>query len=506
MNHEKLRTEQLENNGRTEWDTLGEQVEFKNESEKVGEEQKTPEKSEQEIFKEQYDIIFDKVYGRDIGGLIVRSCGEKGSDGKIDFFASNNALEELITEEEQEKAFNQILNGKPIDGEIREKIRANMLDLIVNTGMVEEIVADPFLRKSHADELAGRLEDVDLNDPESVRRMHLNDILHNADGYFFGSDEAQGLLTDRDFIITKFMVQKAVEKTDKEASGMSEDEITDYYINDISKTITKMCEAGETSIRELVDDPYLRRERFDSLYDMEVNKDNISEDKKNFWQYDVDFEKSYLGSEVRRYATQNPELYNEEYYAEETEAITEEVVEKISEEQLKEIVKAYEKNPREGDNVLMESLLPVLGLEDFPPSIIYDSSTNKKEDGAYRREEHAIIVYEQKIGKRGSKKNMILSASEGAKPTIFTRMGVIAHELWHAHQYVGEGVSEEKREKYIKNFVYYMSASNDEYKNASYSEYRHQLIEEEAWAFGKKMKERLAGQYGQIKARKNGRK
>ena len=154
MNHEKLRTEQLENNGRTEWDTLGEQVEFKNESEKVGEERKTPEKSEQEIFKEQYDIIFDKVYGRDIGGLIVRSCGEKGSDGKVDFFASNNALEELITEEEQEKAFNQILNGEPIDGEIREKIRANMLDLIVDTGMVEEIVADPFLRKSHADEVA----------------------------------------------------------------------------------------------------------------------------------------------------------------------------------------------------------------------------------------------------------------------------------------------------------------------------------------------------------------
>ncbi len=83
MNHEKLRTEQLENNGRTEWDTLGEQVEFKNESEKVAEERKTPEKSEQEIFKEQYDIIFDKVYGRDIGGLIVRSCGEKFSYGKI---------------------------------------------------------------------------------------------------------------------------------------------------------------------------------------------------------------------------------------------------------------------------------------------------------------------------------------------------------------------------------------------------------------------------------------
>lgn len=80
--------------------------------------------------------------------------------------------------------------------------------------------------------------------------------------------------------------------------------------------------------------------------------------------------------------------------------------------------------------------------------------------GWFNLSEHMVNI----IGDRLDDKSELLSA--------------IAHEMWHAHQIqVIEEENNEKSELYYKGIMNYIPSSEDDEK------YRHQLIEEEAYAF-----------------------
>ena len=496
MNHENLENSEKINNEKSEWDSLGDEVSFAEQSEQ-------PEMSPEEAEKREYlGYVFDAIYGRNLDSIIENSCYDGSTEeGKNnpDNYVVSCALGEFLSDEEQLDMIRRFASGEPATDELKGKFKTGMVDLIMKTGMADEVSSDPLLRKRYMDDIAGRYDN-DL----SMEARNLCRIIWNADEFFYESPEAKSLLNDKDFISNKYNVKKLVETSKEYNPGQSDEALAESYVSGISQCVNYMVENKEATVEDIVKDPFFRKDHFDAQYEIETQGKEVKVELAEIWRMDIDFHDSYeYGSMLFEYAKKNPEIY-EKVNESEIDKLVSEALEKVSDKQMAEIIKAYEKNPRKGDALIAKILIPILGLSDNPPTLKYGPAKNK-EGGYYKRSEHSVTICEDTLDKEMPDDERILNTTSSIfdvfKPKkledkMFYRMGAVAHEFWHARQWGGKDVPEDKQEQYRKNFVYYMTG------HTFYGAYRSQLIEAEAWAFGKKMEDRCKSIYEQMRGNK----
>lgn len=499
MNNHELSEKPEQIQEKTEWDSLGDEVAFPEEAEETKEKEISPEEAKK---REYLGYVFSAIYDRNIDRIIEKSCYDGSSEeGKSDpdEYVVSCALGEFLSDEDQKDMINRFASGEPVTDELRDKFRTGMIDLIIETGIADEISSDPLLRRRRANDIAGRYD----NDIDAKER-NLRTIIWNADEFFFESPEAKNLLADPDFIRTKYNVDKLVETSKDYNPGQTEESLAAQYIEGISACVNYMIDNNEATIEDIVNDPFFRKDHFDALYDIETKGKEVKTELAEIWRMDIDFHDSYeYGSMLFEYAKKNPEIYEKVNESEIDKTISE-ALEKVSDKQIAEIIKAYEKNPRKGDALIAKILIPILGLSDNPPTLKYGPAKNK-EGGYYKRSEHSVTICEDTLEQNIDDDERILNTTSSIfdifKPkkledVIFYRMGAVAHEFWHARQWGGNDVPEARQEQYRKNFVYYMSG------HTYYGAYRSQLIEAEAWAFGKKMETRCKDVYSQMRGNK----
>lgn len=502
-----------QNTEKTEWDNLSDEVEFKGgtvDTAPVTENvEPVAEKSERDRKREYLDIAFEAVYSKNLEHLFFDRCfeGTPEERNNPDAYVFNNAIGLFMSDEDQQDMQRRAIEGEPVTAPYRDKFKTGIVDLIMETGMEDEVIGDLFLRQKHADTIAGRYEkrasDDGLSEEElnikhelEMKKSALRDIIWGADEFFYQSEEAKSLLSDPDFITMKYGVPALVERNykynKKLIPKLTKEDLTGSYIKYISEYITNICNNGDATIKGIIDDPFCRKKHFDALYESEINGVKNERNLNEIWTMDADYQESgEYASSLFQFAAKNPDIYRD-VDTESIDSLTSEALEKIPEEKLMEIVKAYEKRSKKGDALLMKTLLPILGLEKNPPKLKY-RSTKEADSGCFKRLENEVVIYRKnlELGSRAEENVLDSASSVGSffgtkklKNSTFYRMGVVAHELWHAHQWSGEGVDDESREKYRKNFVYYMNGKK------FYGAYRDQLIEREAWAFGEKMEKR----------------
>jgi hypothetical protein len=496
MNHEVSKNSAEINTAETEWDSLEKEVEFQ---EKIDTQETLPSEAEK---IEYIGYAFDAIYGKSIDSIIRNSCfdGDTEDERKNpDNYVVSCALSEFLSDKDQQEMIQRFASGEPVTEELKQKFKDGIIGLAVETGIVDELMNDPLLRKRRADECAGR-----YNHDIDEKERNLQTILWNADEYFFGSPEAQGLLEDRDFIMRKYNIEKLVEASKDYNPGQTEETLAESYISDISECIHAMVERGEASIEDIIKDPFFRKRHFDEQYAIELEGKTVNPELSELWRVDIDFHNSYeYGSLLFEYAKKNPKIYEKVNEAE-IDKLVSEALAQVSDKQMIEIVKAYEKNPRKGDALIAKILIPILGLSDNPPTLKYGSAKDK-EGGYYKRSEHSVTICEDILEEGEPDNERILNATSSIfdvfrpkklEDKMFYRMGAVAHEFWHARQWAGSDIPAEKQEQYRKNFVYYMSG------HSYYDAYRSQLIEAEAWAFGKKVEKRCKETYDQLRGNK----
>ena len=503
MNPESFGNPEPRNTEKTDWDTLGDEVAFNERIEEPDSDEAVPEKSErtkEEEDREYLGYVFEAVYSKGLESIIRNCCFEGTEDerGLRDAYVISGALGEFLSDEEQMDMIDRYADGKPVSEELREKFKNGIIDLAIDTNMTEEISKDIFLRKKHAEDIAG------YTNRNDRKLQNLQTIIFNADDFFYESEEAKGLLSDEKFIRKKYRIDKLVERNKQYNPNETEEQLASEYIEGISLCVTNLVEDGIATIEEVVDDPYFRRDHFDVLYKMETEGVEVKTELAEIWRLDFDFHESYeYGDLLYQYARRNPDIYKNVDEAEIEEVVTS-AIEKVSDKQIAEIVKAYEKNPRKGDALIAKILIPILGLKDNPPTLKYGEAKGK-EGGFYQRSEHSVTICEGNLGEKPENDNdRILERTSSflgfghkkLEDNMFFRMGAVAHEFWHARQWGGTDIPEKKKEKYRKNFVYYMRGES------SYGAYRNQLIEAEAWAFGERMEKRCHDMYDKIRGGK----
>lgn len=111
-------------------------------------------------------------------------------------------------------------------------------------------------------------------------------------------------------------------------------------------------------------------------------------------------------------------------------------------------------------------LVEVLGIKK-PPKLLYvEPQTNETTRGKYTAKTNTVRIYESNI------------------PDHYCqRMGVLAHEMWHAYQEMKASYRNGKNHLYKYNNGHYIDSKDD------YAGYRFQLVESEAFYFGDNVKQ-----------------
>jgi hypothetical protein len=479
------------NSEQSEWDSLSDKVEFNEAG--VDEPNSKLEMTEEEAKRSCLRYLFVANWGKNLDAMVKNCCfeGESENDrSNLDAYVISDAIGEFLSGEDQEKMISAYANSEPVSGDLRRKIEDGIIDMVVDTGMFEEVVKDPYLRRRHADSLTQRYE------PNREISM-LQDILWGTDANFKQSEEFKGLITDYDYIKQKYNVQRIVDTSRDYNPGMTDEMLEAQYVTGISECLQYIVNNNEATVEELFNDPFFRKQRFGLLYDIETKGVEIKTEIAELWRMDVDFTESYdYGRMLFKYAEKNPDIYQNNDKAE-VDAMVSEAIGKISEKQIAEVIKKYEKDPRAGDQMIVDLLVPFLGLSENRPTLKYGPAKGR-EGGFYKRGDHSITICEENLDKDSQGEERILDETSSffgflktkkLEDKMFYRMGAVAHEMWHARQWGGNGIPEEKKEQYRRNFVYYMKG------NSFYGAYRDQLIEREAWAFGEKMEERCRNKY-----------
>ncbi len=462
---------------KTEWDTLGEEVEF------------NPDQEKTEDGSEKFDsmgFVYEK-YGKTMEALIENACFEGGDKTNPSNYVLNMILSDAFTDDEQQRMIQTYTKYGKIHDAFSFKIMAHISKTLDNArpDFLGEIKSDPYLRGRRIDNLAGRTHD-DLNEDEEK----ICELLGFADQNFYESEEVRNLFSDETYLektyanIFKHAAPSEVNETAEDARAKALQNMPTFF--------GAMIDDGIVSAKELIEDPYLREKHFDSL-SRPISGEDLKESEWNMrelWNYDDEFFDSseynfMLAGKVR----ENPDIYKD-VDTEEVGRLTNEALEQILLKDFKEILKAYEKDSRKGDELVFQKLLPILGLTQNPPKLEYGAPKDE-ESGFYHRQSNRVVICEDTIKQRAAVSN---SSFEQKKKSIFDflrkkqldneifdRINTIAHETWHAHQWVGENVEEPRRKKYQENFVYYMEG------RTGYDTYRAQLIEREAWEFGGKV-------------------
>jgi hypothetical protein len=147
-------------------------------------------------------------------------------------------------------------------------------------------------------------------------------------------------------------------------------------------------------------------------------------------------------------------------------------------------------------------LLPYLGLKGNPPKLEYEPKIDG-EAGHYTEHDHTVVIREEQPDSsvQEDRHSSTLSLFDTFKTKtieddVFSRIGIVSHELRHAYQYAGKNVPADKKEKYAKNFDVYLG-----YEKYGLENYRNQLIEVDAYAFGIKMSERSKELYDRMRGK-----
>lgn len=138
----------------------------------------------------------------------------------------------------------------------------------------------------------------------------------------------------------------------------------------------------------------------------------------------------------------------------------------IRQSDLTQIIAAYKRGNKEGDQLFFVLLVEVLGIKK-PPKLIYvEPEVNETARGKYTAKTNTVRIYESNI------------------PDHYCqRMGVLAHEMWHAYQEMKASYMNGKNHLYKYNNEHYIRSEDD------YTGYQTQLVESEAFHFGDKVKQ-----------------
>ncbi len=138
----------------------------------------------------------------------------------------------------------------------------------------------------------------------------------------------------------------------------------------------------------------------------------------------------------------------------------------IRQSDLTQIIAAYKRGNKEGDHLFFVLLVEVLGIKK-PPKLIYvEPEVDETARGKYTAKTNTVRIYESNI------------------PDHYCqRMGVLAHEMWHAYQEMKASYRNGKNHLYKYNNGHYIDSKDD------YAGYRSQLVESEAFYFGDRVKQ-----------------
>lgn len=141
-------------------------------------------------------------------------------------------------------------------------------------------------------------------------------------------------------------------------------------------------------------------------------------------------------------------------------------LDRIRQSDLTQIIATYKRGNKEGDQLFFVLLVEVLGIKK-PPKLLYvEPQTNETTRGKYVAKTNTVRIYESNI------------------PNHYCqRMGVLAHEMWHAYQEMKASYRNGKNHLYKYNNGHYIDSKDD------YAGYRSQLVESEAFYFGDRVKQ-----------------
>ena len=136
-------------------------------------------------------------------------------------------------------------------------------------------------------------------------------------------------------------------------------------------------------------------------------------------------------------------------------------LDRIRQSDLSQILAAYKKDAKEGDRLFFALLASVLDIKK-PPKLLYvKSDASQTIKGKYIARTNTVRMYEGNIPN-----------------SSYQRMGVLAHEMWHAYQEMKASYRNGKNHLYRYNNDNYIKPEDN------YSGYRTQLVESEAFYFG----------------------
>ena len=182
---------------------------------------------------------------------------------------------------------------------------------------------------------------------------------------------------------------------------------------------------------------------------------DLFEEDEDF--YNSDLYVQYRKEEVLEFSKQHHEIYNPSEKEVQKGVLPFMDIIRRNKDKLLKVGSEFEVNRVSGIKVAVEFFSRCFGVEDVPRIEIVDDEYSS--DGSYGHHNNTLTV---NIGMIGFQTSNILNT--------------IAHEVWHAHQYVCGDV------RYEDNFNHYFKPSMDT------SGYVNQLVEKEAFMVGKEVR------------------
>ena len=431
------------------------------------------------------DEFVDEYYGDKISLIIEKACYSGDGNDKDDPNAYDTSLifKHFLSDSEQSEIIHSLANNEAINDELQDKFKKGLADMISDADLIKDVIADPYLRAQHIEAIAHQKPD----NPNDIRS-----VIWSTDVEFGKSEELRNLFSDGDFLERQYHISRLANHDKRRA---------DYIKTVTSDSIAKLISDETVEPMELIKDPLLRKRHFDNLDRIMLKDDTLKAEEVNIWNLDPNFYGSIeYGSMLTEYAKKNPGIY-ENIDQSEVDALVAEKIEMISDEQLTSVMKIYKRNHHEGDAALARTLAPILGFETKIPKFTYGLRSDGEGNYAgYIRKTNSIIVFEKETEDKphlwgAIKKTLLRRESQEPRGGTPFRIGVIGHELFHAHQWIGDNVPDDRKQKYYKNYArpFFNGESFSKGRGGaeSWHTYRNQLIEAEAWAFGEKLEQRV---------------
>ena len=442
--------------------------------------------------------LYDELIAHNPESMRPVFIGESGGSGQKTF-PLDSLISVNLTENEKKSVEQLYKKNLPVDDKelvgIVEKFTDKLRQVIEDNHLMSEVLGDPFLRKRHIEYLIrGELES---NSPIEERQTEIAKFLWSLDGGFYESEGVRDLISDehgerRNLFLLRVLNQGYGRDNVWRASSKDErGRIVEQY----GALVSALTKSGVT-LRQLVKDPFLRKEHFDKLLELETGEGEYSEAKAKLWSFDEGFTESEdYYKMMKRRISEHPEIY-EHPDKTEIDRLTDSVVQGISADKVMNIMANYRENMRSGDEELRRILLEAVGFRDKNnlPEIKY-SKLRGGEEGRYDWRNNKIIIDEDGI-RNGLVRSSISFVDEedllvnnnprmnNNDELIRRRIDVIAQEIWHACEWRGNLADNERGRMYKENFVYYVDGGDNEFSSR---QYRSQLIEAEAWTFAGKV-------------------